>query len=121
MGTSSQRLVKMTSKKFFAVALLVICFVAIGCEAYGSRNRDCPIRNKTIKKGIVIPQECRALKGTWLTSWQKCGTACTRNYKCKAWTFTKGWCAMYEDALAKCKFTAKNGRGTTAGYSGCEA
>merc|ERR1711872_320313 len=58
---------------------------------YGSRNRDCPIRNKTTKKRIVIPKECRALKGTWIGSWQKCG------------------------------FTSVGGAGTTAGYSGCEA
>merc|ERR1712133_19743 len=88
---------------------------------YGSRNRDCPIRNKTTKKRIVIPKECRALKGTWIGSWQKCGTTCTRMRDCQAWTFKSGWCSLYDDAQKKCGFTSVGGAGTTAGYSGCEA
>merc|ERR1712226_1336889 len=88
---------------------------------YGSRNRNCPIRNKTTKKRIVIPKECRALKGTWIGSWQKCGTTCTNMRDCQAWTFKSGWCSLYDDAQKKCGFTSQGGSGTIAGYSGCEA
>merc|ERR1712080_89735 len=75
----------------------------------GSRNRDCPIRNKTTKKRIVIPK-CRALKGTWIGSWQKCGTTCTRMRQCQAWTFKSGWCSLYDDVQKKCGFTSGRSR-----------
>merc|ERR1712098_1029137 len=48
---------------------------------YGSANRNCPIRGKTTKKGLVRPEQCSELKGKskWVTSWQRCGAMCTRN------------------------------------------
>merc|ERR1712080_811384 len=60
-------------------------------------------------------------EGTWIGSWQKCGTTCTRMRQCQAWTFKSGWCSLYDDAQKKCGFTSVGGAGTTAGYSGCEA
>merc|ERR1719195_886004 len=50
----------------------------------GLSNRDCPVRNKTIKVGIVLPSECIQLQGKWVRSWQSCGSLCTKNRACKA-------------------------------------
>merc|ERR1711934_91953 len=83
-------------------------------------NRDCPMRNKTIKTGIVLPSECVQLQGKWVRSWQSCGSICTRTRACKAWTYKGGRCNLYRNGKKTCGFVTSGGVGTIAGYSGCQ-
>merc|ERR1712018_867473 len=99
--------------------LLVVLVSFIYVEARLS-NRGCPIRNKTIKTGIVRPSECVKLQGKWVRSWQSCGALCTRTRACKAWTFKSGFCTLYKNGQKPCGFVEHGGRGTIAGYSGCQ-
>merc|ERR1719315_853978 len=85
---------------------------------YGSRNRDCPMNDKTTLKGVGSP--CIALPGVWRDTWEECGTACTQDPSCTAWTFNKRWCSLYKDSDQQCTFDEKNGKDVIAGYSGCE-
>merc|ERR1712096_564091 len=111
-----------TMRRATCIALALLVVVAVcSADPYGSRNRDCPIRNKNVKKGLVRPAECRALKGSWVGSWQQCGALCTRSRDCNAWTFKSQWCQPYKNAQRKCGFVSAKGAGYTAGYSGCEA
>merc|ERR1712066_769509 len=83
-------------------------------------NRGCPLRNRTIKTGIVLPSECVQLQGKWVRSWQSCGAMCTRNRACKAWTYKGGRCNLYKNGKKTCGFVSTGGVGTIAGYSGCQ-
>merc|ERR1712112_51130 len=89
---------------------------------YGSANRNCPIRGKTTKKGLVRPQQCDELKGKsrWVTSWQRCGAECTKNRYCMVWTYRSGFCQLYRNAKARCGITQYD-YGAISGYSGCQA
>merc|ERR1712243_524380 len=81
-----------TEAKMHLSVLVLVCLLSLTLSLpssdkrhlkmrYGSANRNCPIRGKTIKKGLVRPQQCDELKGKskWVTSWQRCGQECTRN------------------------------------------
>merc|ERR1711868_212456 len=83
-------------------------------------NRGCPIKNQTIKTGIVLPSECVQLQGKWLRPWQSCGAFCTRTRSCKAWTFKGGRCNLYKNGQKQCGFVSRGGAGTIAGYTGCQ-
>merc|ERR1719369_1013251 len=102
----------------FPIALFLILNVASATPRLS--NRGCPLRNRTIKTGIVLPSECVQLQGKWVRSWQSCGSLCTRNRACKAWTYKGGRCNLYKNGKKTCGFVTSRGVGTIAEYSGCQ-
>merc|ERR1712168_6197 len=79
------------------------------------KSTECPIRNQVVLKGW-FSDSCVQVQSGWTHTWEECGTNCSRDYRCEAWTFTNKECKMYGSG---CDFTTNNGYGSVSGLRQC--